>query len=783
LKKVLLLIILSLLLSFNFALGNSLIFFKGELPADMYVWPWGFLEDPAVVPGTGYTPGTGSLRWVTHDGGEWQGAFIGLNSNVGVDMASIWESDSVYFKIKAPNGLAASDTMYIWLYDSRNSDWDYASYYKLESFHDIDDGNWHQFSIALKEFIANVNDINKTDIVAVSFEASSSGIASEMYFDDVWIGDPDINLTMTLFNGLTVSEGVSSERWGFADNSFIIAEGEGYAPGTNAIVWENNTSDGPWDAGIGFSFNNQDFRDSWTDFSLKIKIKAPAGINDLALLWWDPNWNTATRALSDVTWNGEWQLLSIPLADFTVDEGFDTSRVYYFSIGPVATAIPERILITDIWTGDPVIDLIAPPAPENIRVDVSSPYVNLIAWDNIATENGETYNVYASLFPITDLGLPGVYIVAANVPEDQVAVHNVYYPLSEGEISYYYAVTCTDAAGNKSDTFGSTTTPFTNTGKKRAIISLDAPQNFVADGDFSDWGDIVPFKLNPARNLYWGNIKDSLDYSANCYVAMDNENLYIAFDVFDDVFSWSADNTVDWWEDECIEFYFGFYELGIPHSYFFRGAEPDYRLVFLPNELDLWSGEMYAAGTENYYFEALGESDYVIEAKIPFAQIQVAGDSTYTPKAGSIIPFEIFAADADVADGGCESRLQLGDNAALNPWGGGPEVWTFAWVGIPSFTSVEENNPIKVSSYYLGKNYPNPFNPTTTINYSIPKSSDVTLYVYNTLGQKVKTLVNAKQTAGKYTVNFDASNLASGIYFYQIKADNFTKVKKMVLIK
>ena len=118
----------------------------------MYVWPWGFLEDPAVVPGTGYTPGTGSLRWVTHDGGEWQGAFIGLNSNVGVDMASIWESDSVYFKIKAPNGLAASDTMYIWLYDSRNSDWDYASYYKLESFHDIDDGNWHQFSIALKEF-------------------------------------------------------------------------------------------------------------------------------------------------------------------------------------------------------------------------------------------------------------------------------------------------------------------------------------------------------------------------------------------------------------------------------------------------------------------------------------------------------------------------------------------------------------------------------------------------------------------------------------------------------
>ena len=69
------------------------------------------------------------------------------------------------------------------------------------------------------------------------------------------------------------------------------------------------------------------------------------------------------------------------------------------------------------------------------------------------------------------------------------------------------------------------------------------------------------------------------------------------------------------------------------------------------------------------------------------------------------------------------------------------------------------------------------------INYSIPKVSNVTLSVYNTLGQKVAELVNEEQSAGNYIVNFNASNLSSGIYFYTVKADNFVSTKKMILIK
>ncbi len=86
--------------------------------------------------------------------------------------------------------------------------------------------------------------------------------------------------------------------------------------------------------------------------------------------------------------------------------------------------------------------------------------------------------------------------------------------------------------------------------------------------------------------------------------------------------------------------------------------------------------------------------------------------------------------------------------------------------------------------YLLYQNYPNPFNPTTTIKYSLPEALHVTLDIYNSLGQKVRTLVNNKQPAGYHTINFNAEDLASGIYFYVLRAGNkFTAFKKMILIK
>jgi len=97
-------------------------------------------------------------------------------------------------------------------------------------------------------------------------------------------------------------------------------------------------------------------------------------------------------------------------------------------------------------------------------------------------------------------------------------------------------------------------------------------------------------------------------------------------------------------------------------------------------------------------------------------------------------------------------------------------------------TSVEGSNN-QVYSFNLSQNYPNPFNPNTVISYQLAAGNRVTLKVYDILGRLVKTLVDEYKPRGEYSVNFDASNLSSGVYFYQLKAGTFTATKKLLLIK
>jgi len=97
--------------------------------------------------------------------------------------------------------------------------------------------------------------------------------------------------------------------------------------------------------------------------------------------------------------------------------------------------------------------------------------------------------------------------------------------------------------------------------------------------------------------------------------------------------------------------------------------------------------------------------------------------------------------------------------------------------------SVENISGVTPSNYSLAQNFPNPFNPSTTINFTIPNSEFVTLKVYNILGSEVATLVNENLSAGSYKYNFDAQNLASGVYLYELSAGNFREIKKMNLLK
>ena len=88
-----------------------------------------------------------------------------------------------------------------------------------------------------------------------------------------------------------------------------------------------------------------------------------------------------------------------------------------------------------------------------------------------------------------------------------------------------------------------------------------------------------------------------------------------------------------------------------------------------------------------------------------------------------------------------------------------------------------------VSNYALDQNYPNPFNPSTKISYSIKEEGLVTLKVYDVLGNEIATLVNENKPAANYEVQFNASQLPSGMYIYKIQAGSFSDVKKMILTK
>ena len=97
--------------------------------------------------------------------------------------------------------------------------------------------------------------------------------------------------------------------------------------------------------------------------------------------------------------------------------------------------------------------------------------------------------------------------------------------------------------------------------------------------------------------------------------------------------------------------------------------------------------------------------------------------------------------------------------------------------------AIKEEQQTVAYSYKLSQNYPNPFNPSTKIEFSLPKSEHVLIEVYNSIGQKLKTLIDKELPSGKHTVTFDGKDLSSGIYLYSLRTESFFEVKKMVLLK
>jgi hypothetical protein len=128
--------------------------------------------------------------------------------------------------------------------------------------------------------------------------------------------------------------------------------------------------------------------------------------------------------------------------------------------------------------------------------------------------------------------------------------------------------------------------------------------------------------------------------------------------------------------------------------------------------------------------------------------------------------------------------LSIAIDGQGNKWigtgGGGLAIFREDGVILP--VEEKETNEIP-SKFILYQNYPNPFNPSTTIEFDIPERTNVKLVVYDILGREVETLIDKELEPGKYKINFTATNLPSGVYFYTLKTPKFTKTNKMLLIK
>lgn len=634
------------------------------------------------------------------------------------------------------------------------------------------------------------NDVLDPDkIKGFAFEFSISGAGE----GDVGFGTLLLDALMLKGskNSISMNPGFedSLAHWGtaFADGAYADIKSEGAFAGENYL--ELGVPDNAWSV-AWYDSIPANFKEEW---------KASAFIKDFSAA----DFEGASYAAMKLEAHAADQSLITDFGGDQIIQGV-TKEWKQFSISevmPEGTAYVTVALVATKWVGDGVpaaygfddisalslgvLDDIPPDAPQGVAATANpTNYFNLVVWQDVPGESEETYNVYASENPITDVNADGVELIAAKVDENiQTTVHYLRYPLNDTEVSYHYAVTCTDKAGNVSEVAASAGAT-TNTAEGVSTIADTPPATFAVDGVITDWDDsgIQPFDISPETgNVAAGTVTDASDLNGIVYLAMDADNLYVFADVIDDGYFFGEGN---WWDQDALQIFIGLYNQTKVHTTINRGAEPDVIVYFNEQRLvrDNPGGvTLYAPGDENYYFESFGASDYVIEAKIPFDSLLIDGDAAFEPVRGMRIPIDIYFHDNDGS--GWEGNVGLSPNSTDQQWNN-PQEWTYTWIGDTNKVATAIGDVAKIANRFeLKQNYPNPFNPTTTIEYSLAYATKAKVTVFNMLGQELKVLADGKHTAGTHMVSFDATQYASGVYFYQIETDNFVQTRKMLLVK
>jgi hypothetical protein len=447
---------------------------------------------------------------------------------------------------------------------------------------------------------------------------------------------------------------------------------------------------------------------------------------------------------------------------------------------------------------------------------------------DVAEQSGAaSYDVYFSTSAIDTVDKEGVSLVGSvNAETGLTLQHSTEAPhasLAE-EFTAHYAVVAKTEKGTASDpTSQSIETGMTvldsyayELSDEEVSTVLDAvasetlPDAATLAGLFPD--GYVPFTIDQERFFLENGTppESNEDLSSKTWMAFGatNNELIIYAEITDEAYQFPAVATgagaawaYDSWE-MGIGNYSPSFLTGSSHQDMLRGENPDYQLragIYQDGSTFIFESNLNNAEIQNSATIA-EETDYGYRLLTLINTSSLSGTGSVNPDAEPDVafdfptgtevttyPFNFALNDSDETNGARERQVSWSNRAGGDGWWNTPAKWqVIAFVGKDAVaTSNDDENTTQPLTFSLEQNYPNPFNPSTNINFTLPSATQVTLEVFNMLGQKVATLIkNESMSVGNHSQTFDASNLSSGLYIYRISTgSSFVQSKKMMLIK
>ena len=557
-----------------------------------------------------------------------------------------------------------------------------------------------------------------------------------------------------------------------------------------------------------FVNNNLDLQWTETDtgataITMDVYLPANVPVGTQISLWASDKvswtWTEDLYTVTDTTLQpGEWHTLSYDLMSHLVD--LDPTGIIRAGVQVYSSESWAGTIYWDNYTlvgiEEPPGELFSPEASVAIDTSTSHGYIySKVNWLDNEYNLGESYTVYLSDEPIVDLTADGVIRIGTKIPREVQLWNHRPYTTTSQDLTFYYAVTATGLDGVETElrdvsSVGPITVPTSPTMK----AVYDPNFNFVIDGSLAEFDLYSNFALD-VEGIGQDNAGDWTPTSTDlnltkCVFVIDDDYLYFGANVVDDDLASEGQA----WEGDALELYIGFYNaLGLNAWHDLGDVDKpgtgDYRISFTA-----W-GEVQQSGTTPREFPGMtvlilpSPTGYQIEAKITLDSLAATHD--YTPQVGDLLPLRIDINDKDpVLDAPETSRtkqLNIGGVGNYENWKR-PSCWGYLEVYSPTAVEKNENESSLPKKTQLHGNYPNPFNPDTHIKFDLAEAGHITIEVYNMLGQKIKTLIDADKNAGYHSVQWDGTNdngikVTSGIYLYKMTTADYSKTLKMILMK